>query len=374
MSASPGLEPPRPRGALLPHGAAHAPVRDLHDAAHARQGEEHQAQLRLAVRRRRVAPEARADQRSETTAKAAGPRTVYEITGAGAEEFEDWLAELLSTPVRDFTSLEAGLSLMPGLPPDEVARLLERARSTAPSELRAMDAELARPRSMHLPELFVVESTYRRHMLRAELSFVTELARGSDRPRSRDEDLAAAARAGRRGHVVRGDHGRSRRPPRRGGRGRSGAVSLDSTTKNPWPVRQHRSGAVSPSRDPGEPDPRRTSTIGAAAGSHGRGEDPPCLFHTHPPSRPSVSADGTGDRLRVPRLGARPRARPGHHGHRVQLPRPRRGSRRQLHRRPSRPAWPRVQRTRGAARTRWTARSTTSRASSRPPAPATSSA
>ena len=41
-------------------------------------------------------------------------RTVYEITGAGVEEFEDWLAELLSTPVRDFTSLEAGLSLMPG--------------------------------------------------------------------------------------------------------------------------------------------------------------------------------------------------------------------------------------------------------------------
>src|SRR5437763_2663795 len=30
-------------------------------------------------------------------------RTVYEITAAGLEEFEDWLAELLSTPVRDFT-------------------------------------------------------------------------------------------------------------------------------------------------------------------------------------------------------------------------------------------------------------------------------
>src|SRR5919201_2603451 len=50
-------------------------------------------------------------------------RTVYEITPAGLEEFEDWLAELLSTPVREFTSLEAGLSLMAGLPQDEVARL-----------------------------------------------------------------------------------------------------------------------------------------------------------------------------------------------------------------------------------------------------------
>ena len=55
----------------------------------------------------------------ETTREGRRPeRTVYEITDAGVEEFEDWLAELLSTPVRDFTSLEAGLSLMPGLPPD----------------------------------------------------------------------------------------------------------------------------------------------------------------------------------------------------------------------------------------------------------------
>ncbi len=42
----------------------------------------------------------------------------------GSFEREDWLAELLSTPVREFTSLEAGLSMMPRLAPDEVARLL----------------------------------------------------------------------------------------------------------------------------------------------------------------------------------------------------------------------------------------------------------
>src|SRR3954468_14903044 len=134
----------------------------------------------------------------ETTRDGRRPeRTVYEITGAGVEEFEDWLAELLSTPVRDFTSLEAGLSLLPGLPPDEVARPLEAGLSLMPglppdevarlledrcvklrSELRAMDAELAEAAVMHLPELFVIESTYRRHMLQAELSFVTELAQG----------------------------------------------------------------------------------------------------------------------------------------------------------------------------------------------------
>src|ERR687886_2911805 len=67
-------------------------------------------------------------------------RTVYEITEAGVTEFEDWLAELLSTPVRDFTSLEAGLSLMAGLPPDEVARLLDERALKLRTELRAMDA------------------------------------------------------------------------------------------------------------------------------------------------------------------------------------------------------------------------------------------
>src|SRR5689334_3851052 len=51
-------------------------------------------------------------------------RTVYAITPAGQDEFEDWLAELLSTPTREYLSLEAGLALMPGLPPDVVTRLL----------------------------------------------------------------------------------------------------------------------------------------------------------------------------------------------------------------------------------------------------------
>jgi DNA-binding PadR family transcriptional regulator len=113
----------------------------------------------------------------ETTREGRRPeRTVYEITRAGVEEFEDWLAELLSTPVRDFTSLEAGLSLMPGLPPDEVARLLDDRCVKLRSELRALEAELAEAAAMQLPELFVVESTYRRHMLQAELAFVTDLA------------------------------------------------------------------------------------------------------------------------------------------------------------------------------------------------------
>ena len=115
---------------------------------------------------------------SETTRDGRRPeRTVYAITPAGRHEFEDWMAELLSTPQRDFTSLEAGLSLMPTLSPDEVARLLDSRVERLRIELRAIDAGNAEALDMGLPEIFVVESEFRRAMLTAELEFVAGLVR-----------------------------------------------------------------------------------------------------------------------------------------------------------------------------------------------------
>jgi DNA-binding PadR family transcriptional regulator len=113
----------------------------------------------------------------ETTRDGRRPeRTVYEITEAGITEFEDWLAELLSTPVRDFTALEAGLSLMPGLPPDEVARLLEERADRLRAEIRTLDATATVAADNHLPELFLIEGNFHRVMLSAELEFVVKLA------------------------------------------------------------------------------------------------------------------------------------------------------------------------------------------------------
>jgi DNA-binding PadR family transcriptional regulator len=112
----------------------------------------------------------------ETTREGKRPeRTIYEITEAGAAEHDDWLAELLSTPQREFTSLEAGLSLMAGLPPDEVARLLGERAERLRMELRALDATLGVATESGLPELFLIESEYRAALLRAELAFVTRL-------------------------------------------------------------------------------------------------------------------------------------------------------------------------------------------------------
>ena len=113
----------------------------------------------------------------ETTREGRRPeRTVYEITEAGRTECEDWLAELLSTPVRDFTSLEAGLSLMPLLPPDEVARLLEERADRLRAELRAVEASMSVAADLGLPELFVIESRFRQAILDAELDFAVRLA------------------------------------------------------------------------------------------------------------------------------------------------------------------------------------------------------
>jgi DNA-binding PadR family transcriptional regulator len=105
-------------------------------------------------------------------------RTVYSITDAGRIEHDDWLAVLLSTPVHEFTSLEAGLSLMPGIEPDEVAGLLETRAERLRMELRAVDAAHSVAAEAEIPDLFLIEGRYRRVMLATELDFVVELAQG----------------------------------------------------------------------------------------------------------------------------------------------------------------------------------------------------
>jgi DNA-binding PadR family transcriptional regulator len=102
-------------------------------------------------------------------------RTVYAITPAGLDEFEDWLSELLSTPVKEYLSLEAGLALMPGLPPDVVARLLGVRADRLRDEMQSIDAMHEQARAQGLTDIFLIESQYRRHMLAAELEFVERL-------------------------------------------------------------------------------------------------------------------------------------------------------------------------------------------------------
>jgi DNA-binding PadR family transcriptional regulator len=102
-------------------------------------------------------------------------RTVYRITDTGRVEAHDWLAELLSKPVKEYPAFEAGLSFLPALPPDETLALLAE---------RAMDLELglARSRGLRehvesrgLPRLLWVEAEYAARMQEAELDYVRQL-------------------------------------------------------------------------------------------------------------------------------------------------------------------------------------------------------
>ncbi len=102
-------------------------------------------------------------------------RTIYELTDAGQAEYVDWMSELLAIPEKEFPRFEAALSLMPGLPPEDVVALLRE-------RTNRLEVELISIRALHvfadkegLPRLFVVEGEYHQAMLEAELAFVRQL-------------------------------------------------------------------------------------------------------------------------------------------------------------------------------------------------------
>jgi DNA-binding PadR family transcriptional regulator len=71
-------------------------------------------------------------------------RTGYGLTETGRIEMDDWLTNLVSTPVKDYLSFQAALALLRVLPPDDAVTLLtervdrlesERAQATGDREL-----------------------------------------------------------------------------------------------------------------------------------------------------------------------------------------------------------------------------------------------
>jgi len=100
-------------------------------------------------------------------------RTVYRITDAGRKELDDWMAELVAVPVKEYPQFEAALAELPVLPPDRALELLRdraRALEQAIAEVRAELAGLT-----WLPRLFVLEAEYHLAMREAELTWVRGL-------------------------------------------------------------------------------------------------------------------------------------------------------------------------------------------------------
>src|SRR2546429_787859 len=102
-------------------------------------------------------------------------RTVYAITDAGRTELVDWLSELLSIPVKEFTQFEAALSLMACLPPDEVSRLLHTRRNRLEAEIVSVRAVIKDMAEKGMPYLWAIEGDFLLRLREAEAGFVDEL-------------------------------------------------------------------------------------------------------------------------------------------------------------------------------------------------------
>jgi DNA-binding PadR family transcriptional regulator len=101
-------------------------------------------------------------------------RTVYRLTDRGREELEDWMRELLSTPVNDYPQVVQALSVLPILEMDDARVQLEGRMLRLESEIAAMETTMRRLHGV-LPRLFQIESEYALAMRRAELDWVRSL-------------------------------------------------------------------------------------------------------------------------------------------------------------------------------------------------------
>lgn len=104
-------------------------------------------------------------------------RTVYAVTMAGRNEHDDWLSELISRPEAGFTQFEAALSLMGGLPPQDVLPLLDQRRTALHIQVVAEESTYEMCLQQGLPEVFIVELEYKIVMRKAELAYVEDLVR-----------------------------------------------------------------------------------------------------------------------------------------------------------------------------------------------------
>jgi DNA-binding PadR family transcriptional regulator len=102
-------------------------------------------------------------------------KTIYQLTPAGETELLAWMRELVSSPVKEYPQFEAALSLLPVLPPDEVAELLEIRMGLLRKTIEGFDEEDRQCREVNLPRLFSIEREYFKALSLAEYDFTKSL-------------------------------------------------------------------------------------------------------------------------------------------------------------------------------------------------------
>ncbi|MES9507496.1 PadR family transcriptional regulator [Streptomyces sp. NPDC000609] len=104
-------------------------------------------------------------------------RTLYGITEAGYAEMLDWLSDLLAVPAAEYPVFETALSLLPVLPPQDVAELMETRTAALAIRAAAVRGVLGRL-GEKLPRVFVIETEYQLHMLDAQLEWIKNFHTG----------------------------------------------------------------------------------------------------------------------------------------------------------------------------------------------------
>jgi DNA-binding PadR family transcriptional regulator len=103
-------------------------------------------------------------------------RTVYRLTKAGRIELIDWLSELISRPVKEYTQFEAGLSLIPVLPPEDAVVLLEQRCTHLEIEIEQQRSFLHLVVQHGISRLNLIESEYLLALHEAELAWTRHFA------------------------------------------------------------------------------------------------------------------------------------------------------------------------------------------------------
>ena len=108
-------------------------------------------------------------------------RTVYQLTDAGRQATQDWIADMLATPRNEFPQFPAALSFIMLLSPAEAADVLDQRAGALRHQLADLEATMAEV--AFLPRIVLMDDDYQRAMFTAELtwleSVITELRDGS---------------------------------------------------------------------------------------------------------------------------------------------------------------------------------------------------
>jgi DNA-binding PadR family transcriptional regulator len=99
-------------------------------------------------------------------------RTVYQLTDAGRQAGEEWVAALLATPRNEFPEFPAAVSFLMLLEPDKAREVLETRSVAVQAAVAAFDYELA-TYGPTLPRVTLLETEYQRAVAAAELDWLT---------------------------------------------------------------------------------------------------------------------------------------------------------------------------------------------------------